>query len=62
MFHEFFSDMSDRPFQSEVCWQKYRKRLLKYREKLFVFLDYDDVPCGITATMSTLSSTTPNTE
>ena len=30
-------------FQSEVA-EKYRKRLLKYQEKLFVFLDYDDVP------------------
>ena len=39
----FFSGISDRPFQSEVA-EKYRKRLLKYQEKLFVFLDYDDVP------------------
>src|SRR5262249_3953304 len=37
-----FGELSDRPFQSEVA-EKYRKRLLKNREKLFVFLDHDDV-------------------
>ena len=40
---EFFGELSDRPFQSEVA-EKYRKRLLKNQEKLFVFLDHDDVP------------------
>jgi Transposase IS66 family len=40
---KFFGELSERTFQSEVA-QKYRKRLLKNQEKLFVFLDHDDVP------------------
>ena len=39
----FFRELSEREIQSEIT-RKYRKRLLKYREKLFVFLDYDGVP------------------
>jgi len=40
---QFFCKVCDHPYQSEVA-EKYRKRLLKYREKLFTFLDHDGVP------------------
>jgi predicted RecB family nuclease len=40
---EFFREACDRSYQSEVA-EKYRKRLLRHREKLFTFLDHDGVP------------------
>jgi hypothetical protein len=40
---KFFSGACERPYQSEVA-EKYRKRFLKFRDKLFTFLDYDGVP------------------
>ena len=39
----FFSQACERPYHSDVA-EKYRKRFLKYRDKLFTFLDYDGVP------------------
>jgi predicted RecB family nuclease len=39
----FFDDLSSREFRSEAA-EKNRGRLLKCGEKLFTFLDYDDVP------------------
>src|SRR3982750_3189752 len=40
---KFFDEVCGQPYQSEVA-EKYRKRFLKYREKLFTFLDHDGVP------------------
>src|SRR5262249_50300822 len=40
---KFFREACDQPCQSEVA-EKYRQRLLKYRDKLFTFLDHDGVP------------------
>jgi predicted RecB family nuclease len=39
----FFHAVSDQVYQSEVA-EGYRKRLLKYRAKLFTFLGHDGVP------------------
>ena len=39
----YFRYLAEQPFQSEVA-RKYQKRLQKYRDKLFVFLDYDGIP------------------
>lgn len=39
----YFRYLSEQSFQSEVA-RKYQKRLWKYRDKLFVFLDYDGIP------------------
>jgi predicted RecB family nuclease len=39
----FFRYLSARVYQSELA-RKYQKRLHKYRDKLFVFLDHDGVP------------------
>jgi predicted RecB family nuclease len=39
----FFRCLTGERYESEAA-RKYQKRLLKYREKLFVFLDYDGVP------------------
>jgi predicted RecB family nuclease len=39
----FFDSVAGRFFQSDVA-EGYRKRLLKYRGKLFTFLDHDGVP------------------
>jgi predicted RecB family nuclease len=39
----FFRYLAKAPFPSELA-QHYQKRMLKYREKLFTFLDHDGVP------------------
>ena len=39
----YFRYLAEQPFRSEVA-RKYQKRLQKYREKLFVFLDHDGIP------------------
>jgi hypothetical protein len=39
----FFRELAEQEFQSVVVKQ-YQKRLLKYQEKLFVFVDHDGVP------------------
>jgi predicted RecB family nuclease len=39
----YFRYLAEQPFRSEVA-SKYQKRLQKYRDKLFVFLDYDGIP------------------
>ena len=39
----FYSGIGQRQITSDVA-QHYRERILKYREKLFAFLDYDSVP------------------
>ena len=39
----FYSVLSSAEYKSEVA-QYYQKRILKYKEKLFVFLNYDGVP------------------
>lgn len=39
----YFRYLSGQTFGSEVA-RKYQKRMLKYREKLFVFLDHDGIP------------------
>jgi predicted RecB family nuclease len=39
----FFRHLTGQAYGSEVA-RKYQKRLLKYRDKLFVFLDHDGVP------------------
>ena len=39
----FFRPLTEQKYVSEVA-QKYQKRLLKYRDKVFVFLDHDGVP------------------
>jgi predicted RecB family nuclease len=39
----YFRYLAEQPFESEVA-RKYQKRLQKYRDKLFVFLDYDGIP------------------
>jgi hypothetical protein len=39
----FFRVLATQTYQSELA-QKYQKRLNKYRDKLFVFLDHDGVP------------------
>jgi hypothetical protein len=39
----FFRAVASRSYRSEVT-QAYAKRLLKYQEKLFTFLNYDSVP------------------
>jgi predicted RecB family nuclease len=39
----FFQEVCGKPYQSEVA-EGYRQRFLKYRGKLFTFLDHDGVP------------------
>jgi hypothetical protein len=39
----FYTNSCDKVYQSELA-EKYRKRFVKYKDKLFVFLDYDGVP------------------
>jgi predicted RecB family nuclease len=39
----YFRYLAEQPFQSQVT-RKYQKRLQKYRDKLFVFLDHDGIP------------------
>src|SRR5262249_29462902 len=39
----FFGYLSGQTFQSEAA-QKYKKRMEKYHDKLFAFLDHDGVP------------------
>ncbi len=39
----FYKRLSERNYESEIVI-KYRRRFDKYRDKLFTFLDYDDVP------------------
>jgi len=39
----FFRFLATQTYQSELA-RKYQKRLNKYRDKLFVFLDHDGVP------------------
>jgi predicted RecB family nuclease len=39
----YFRYLAEQLFQSEVA-RKYQKRLQKYRERLFVFLDHDGIP------------------
>jgi predicted RecB family nuclease len=39
----FFGYLESEPFRSELA-SHYRKRMLKYRDKLFTFLDHDGVP------------------
>ena len=39
----FFRRLSEQPFQSEAA-ETLRKRLLKYKDKLFTFIEYDGVP------------------
>jgi hypothetical protein len=39
----FFRFLATQTYQSELA-RKYQKRLLKYRDKLFVFLDHNGVP------------------
>jgi Transposase IS66 family len=39
----FYKKLSKRNYESEIA-VKYKKRLDKYRDKLFKFLDHDDVP------------------
>jgi predicted RecB family nuclease len=39
----FFRSLTGQAYGSELA-RKYQKRLLKYRDKLFVFLDHDGVP------------------
>jgi hypothetical protein len=41
--NRFFRSLSARAYQSELA-RKYQKRLHKYQDKLFVFLDHDGVP------------------
>lgn len=40
---QFFREVARQPYRSEVT-QGYGKRLLKYRDKLFTFLNHDGVP------------------
>jgi predicted RecB family nuclease len=40
--NRFFEDACGKPYGSEVA-EKYRQRFLKYRDKLFTFLDHDGV-------------------
>jgi hypothetical protein len=40
---KFFRSLSDKSYRSEVA-ESYQKRVMKYRNKLFTFLDYDEVP------------------
>jgi len=40
---QFYTDLRRRDYQSEVAL-KYKKRFEKNRDKLFTFLDYDNVP------------------
>ena len=39
----FYTTLAERDYQTEVA-VGYRKRFERYRDKLFTFLDYDDVP------------------
>ena len=39
----FYATACEQPYQSEIA-ERYRKRFVKYRDKLFVFLDLDGVP------------------
>jgi predicted RecB family nuclease len=39
----FYTEMDKRNYESEIA-RKYKKRFAKYRDKLFTFLDYDDIP------------------
>ena len=39
----FIDFLASQVFESEVA-QQYQKRMLKYRERLFVFLDHDGIP------------------
>jgi len=41
--HHFYNDLFGTEYKSEVA-QYYQKRIEKYKDKLFVFLDYDGVP------------------
>ncbi|MBE0427612.1 MAG: TM0106 family RecB-like putative nuclease [Nitrospirae bacterium] len=43
--HGFFNKIEQKEFKSEVA-NNFQRRLLKYRDKLFTFLDYDGVPCN----------------
>ena len=40
---EFFQRLSEKPFQSEAA-EALRQRLLKYKDKLFTFIEHDGVP------------------
>jgi len=40
---QFFRQLSSTKYQSEV-FHKFKKRLEKYKSRLFTFLDYDDIP------------------
>jgi hypothetical protein len=40
---DYFQQLSDQSFRSEAA-EALRKRLLKYQDKLFTFVDYDGVP------------------
>jgi hypothetical protein len=40
---KFFRTLSDKSYRSEVA-ESYQKRMMKYRNKLFTFLDHDGVP------------------
>ena len=42
-FRQFFNSISGKIYRSEVA-ENYRKRLLKYQDKLFTFLSHDGVP------------------
>ena len=39
----FYGQILNREYESELV-MKYQKRLNKYREKLFIFLEYDGIP------------------
>jgi hypothetical protein len=39
----FYTKIISKPFESELA-QSYQKRLSKYREKIFLFLEYDNIP------------------
>jgi hypothetical protein len=39
----FYREACERPYQSRAA-EQYRKRFLKFRDKLFTFLDHDGVP------------------
>lgn len=41
--HSFFKQIENRDYKSEFA-KNFQRRLLKYREKLFTFLEYDGVP------------------
>lgn len=39
----FYTKIISKPFESELALS-YQKRLLKYREKIFLFIEYDNIP------------------